>query len=319
MRTFWDDYLVRFTLENINISWSHLNFSCGWAMPTLRMLRTFRAVARTGSFAAAAESVALTQAAVSLQMRALEQALGRQLFDRSGRQIALNRHGQEIWPKVEQIFDLLTELEGTPTDSMVGPVTIGAVVSVIGALSLVVARLKAAHPQLDVRLLSSRSDELAKMVEAGEVDIAAIVARADITLPDTLKWTTLYTEPLMLIASRKITDTDPQRILLSHPFLRFDRRVRTGRVVEHALQAAGLAVNEYLELNSIETIVALVRENIGVTVLPLLHRGNWHNDPSLRVLSISNSPVLRTVGMIHRASYDRRAITQAIIDTLHGS
>ena len=98
-----------------------------------------------------------------------------------------------------------------------------------------------------------------------------------------------------------------------------NRRVRTGRVVEHALQAAGLAVNEYLELNSIETIVALVRENIGVTVLPLLHRGNWHNDPSLRVLSISNSPVLRTVGMIHRASYDRRAITQAIIDTLHGS
>lgn len=40
-------------------------------MPTLRMLRTFRAVARTGSFAAAADSVALTQAAVSLQMRGL--------------------------------------------------------------------------------------------------------------------------------------------------------------------------------------------------------------------------------------------------------
>jgi DNA-binding transcriptional LysR family regulator len=286
-------------------------------MPTLRMLRTFRAVARTGSFAAAAGRVVLTPAAVSLQMRALEQALGRQLFDRSGRQIALSRHGQEIWPKVEQIFDLLAELEATPSDSMVGPVTIGAVVSVIGALSLVVARLKAAHPQLDVRLLSSRSDELARMVEAGEVDIAAVVARADTTLPDTLKWTTLYTEPLMLVVSPEIGDNDPRRILRSHPFLRFDRRVRTGRVVEHALQTAGVTVNEYLELNSIETIVALVRENVGVAVLPLLHRGNWHNDPLLRVLSISDPPVLRTVGMIQRASFDRRGITQAISDTLH--
>jgi DNA-binding transcriptional LysR family regulator len=201
---------------------------------------------------------------------------------------------------------------------MIGPLTIGAVVSVIGALSLVVARLKTAHPQLDVRLLSARSDELAALVEAGDVDIAAVVARADATLPDTLKWTTLYSEPLVLVTSSQIADTDPQRILRSHGFLRFDRRVRTGRVVEQALREAGLAVKEYLELNSIETIVALVRENVGVAVLPLLHRGNWRNDPSLRVLSISNPPMLRTVGMIQRASYDRPGITQAIIDTLHG-
>jgi DNA-binding transcriptional LysR family regulator len=286
-------------------------------MPTLRMLRTFRAVAKTGSFAAAAEKVALTQAAVSLQMRGLEQALGRQLFDRSARQITLTRQGREIQPKIEQILDLLAELEAKPADAMQGPVTIGAVVSVIGALSLVVASLKTAHPRLDVRLLSARSDELAVMVEEGEVDIAAVVARPDDVLPDTLKWTPLYTEPLMLVVSREITDNDPQRILLNHGFLRFDRRVRTGRVVEQALQSLGLTVNEYLELNSIETIAALVRENVGVAVLPLLHRANWQNDPALRVLSIANPPILRTVGMIERASYGRSGITEAIIDTLH--
>ena len=56
---------------------------------------------------------------------------------------------------------------------------------------------------------------------------------------------------------------------------------------------------------------------IFVAVLPLLHRGNWQNDPLLRVLPISDPPVLRTVGMIQRASYGRPGITQAIIDTLH--
>ncbi|KWF65621.1 LysR family transcriptional regulator [Burkholderia pseudomultivorans] len=286
-------------------------------MLTIRMLKTFRAVAQTGSFAAAAERVALTQAAVSLQMRGLEAALDRQLFDRSARQIALTRQGREIQPKIEQILDLLAELEPSPAGLMQGPVTIGAVVSVIGALSLVVASLKTAHPQLDVRLLSARSDELAAMVEAGEVDIAAVVARADDALPDTLKWTPLYSEPLVLVVSREITDTDPQRILRGHGFLRFDRRVRTGRVIEQALQSLGLAVNEYLELNSIETIAALVRENVGVAVLPLLHRANWQADPALRVLPIANPPVMRTVGMIQRASYGRSGITEAIIDALH--
>jgi DNA-binding transcriptional LysR family regulator len=285
-------------------------------MPTLRMLKTFRAVARTGSFSAAAEKVALTQAAVSLQMRGLEEALGRQLFDRRGRQITLTQHGMTIWPKVEQILDLLADLEAKPADAMEGPVTIGAVVSVIGALSLAVARLKATHPRLDVRLLSARSDELAGMVEAGDVDVAAVVARADETLPDTLKWTTLYTEPMALVVSRDIADNDPQRILRGHGFLRFDRRVRTGQVVEQALEKAGLMVNEYLELNSIETIVALVREKVGVAVLPLLIRGNWLNDPLLRVIPISSPPTLRTVGMVQRASDDRKALMREIVDTL---
>lgn len=286
-------------------------------MPTIRMLKTFRAVARTGSFAAAADKVALTQAAVSLQMRGLEQALGRQLFDRSARQITLSRQGHEIRPKVEQILDLLDELEATPAGSMQGPVAIGAVVSVIQALSLGVARLKAAHPGLDVRLLSARSDELTVMVEQGEVDIAAVVARPDQALPDTLKWTPLYAEPLMLIVSHEITDTDPRRILASHGFLRFDRRVRTGVVVDQALTTLGLEVIEYLELNSIETIVALVRKNVGVTVLPQLHRAGWQTDPSLRLISIAQPPILRTVGMVERASYGRTGITAAIIETLH--
>lgn len=288
-------------------------------MATMRMLKTFRAVARTGSFAAAADKVALTQAAVSLQMRGLEQALGRQLFDRSARQITLSRQGREILPKVEQILDLVAELESTPAASMQGPVTIGAVVSVIGALSLVVASLKTAHPRLDVRLLSARSDELAIMVEEGEVDMAAVVARADSALSENLKWTTLYTEPLMLIVSHEIEDTDPRRILSGHGFLRFDRRVRTGRVVDQALQSLGLAVNEYLELNSIETIVALVRKNVGVTVLPQLHGAGWQADPSLRLLSIAHPPALRTVGMIQRAASGRGGIVDSIIDTLHAS
>ncbi|VVE38181.1 LysR family transcriptional regulator [Pandoraea capi] len=290
-------------------------------MLTLRMLKTFRLVAQTGSFAAAAERAALTQAAISLQMRGLEDAVGQRLFDRRGRQITLTRQGRDLFPRVEQILALTAELTATPIDAMQGPVTIGAVVSVIGALSLVVAELKTAHPRLDVRLTSARSDELTDLVEQGEVDIAAVVGRADdahASGQDGLVWTPLYTEPMVMVVNREVTEPDPQRILDAHAFLRFDRRVRTGLVVEQALRAAKLSVTEYLELNSIETIVALVRKNVGVSVLPLLHRGDWQSDPSLRIVPIAEPPLLRTVGMIHRA-HDSRTynITAAIAGMLH--
>lgn len=287
-------------------------------MLTLRMLKTFRLVAQTGSFAAAAERAALTQAAVSLQMRGLEDAVGQRLFDRRGRQITLTRQGRELFPRVEQILALTADLTAMPIDAMQGPVTIGAVVSVIGALSLVVAELKTAHPRLDVRLTSARSDELTDLVEQGEVDIAAVVARADDARADGLVWTPLYTEPMVMVVNRDVTEPDPQRILDDHAFLRFDRRVRTGLVVEQALRSAKLGVTEYLELNSIETIVALVRKNVGVSVLPLLHRGDWHADPLLRIVPIAEPPLLRTVGMIHR-EHDSRThnITAAIVAMLH--
>ncbi|VVE88330.1 LysR substrate-binding domain-containing protein [Pandoraea bronchicola] len=286
-------------------------------MLTLRMLKTFRLVAQTGSFAAAAERAALTQAAVSLQMRGLEDAVGQRLFDRRGRQITLTRQGRDLFPRVEQILALAAELTATPIDAMQGPVTIGAVVSVIGALSLVVAELKMAHPRLDVRLTSARSDELTELVEQGEVDIAAVVARADDARADGLVWTPLYTEPMVMVVNRDVTEPEPQRILDQHAFLRFDRRVRTGMVVEQALRAAKLGVTEYLELNSIETIVALVRKNVGVSVLPLLHRGDWQSDPLLRIVPIAQPPLLRTVGMIHR-EHDSRThnITAAIAGML---
>jgi DNA-binding transcriptional LysR family regulator len=295
-------------------------------MTSIRMLKTFWAVAKTGSFAAAADSVALTQAAVSLQMRGLEQALKRPLFDRSARQITLSRHGRDILPKVEQILGLMDELYADPAESMQGQLTIGAVVSVIGALSIAVAALKTAHPLLDVRLLSARSDELAAMVERGDVDIAAIVGRSDDVLSPQLAWTTLYTEPLMLVVSRDIPQEaegdDPRRILAEHGFLRFDRRVRTGVLVDQALRNLRLPVNEYLELNSIETIATLVRKNVGVAVLPRLHEGGWQHDPLLRLVPLvppSAPPILRTVGMIQRAAFARRGITDAIVAMLHAA
>ncbi|POR52124.1 LysR family transcriptional regulator [Paraburkholderia eburnea] len=285
-------------------------------MLSLRMLRTLRAVARSGSFALAAQNTALTQAAVSLQMRGLEEALERQLFDRRARQVAFTREGEEICAKVERILELIDELPASADDTLQGSVIIGAVVSVIGALSLAVAHLKTGHPELEVRLTSARSAELAEMVQTGEVDVAVVVGNADGALHESLAWTPLYEEPLMLVTSRATKGNDARRILRERNFLRFDRRVPTGAVIDEALRMLGIKPQEYLELNSIETIVSLVRNDVGVSVLPVLHNGNWRDDPNLKLVELNRPPFLRTVGMIHRKSNRRTVLFNTLAQML---
>ena len=169
-------------------------------MSTIRFLRTFLAVAHHGSFSEAAEQVALTQAAVSFQMRSLETELGRELFDRSGRLAILNAAGRELLPEARQLLDMYDRLRlpRTAPGELAGSVSVGSIVSCMGTLSKVVSGLKKAHPKLDVRVLSGKASELAGRVEDGDLD-AAFLVEAGRKMAST-RWTPLYEEELVVIA-----------------------------------------------------------------------------------------------------------------------
>jgi Transcriptional regulator len=272
-------------------------------MSTLRFMRTFVAVARHGSFTEAAEHVALTQAAVSFQMKALENELGCALFERSGRLAILSPAGREMLPKIEQMLQQYDALRARrpPPGELAGSAGFGAIVSCMGALSRVVSGLKRAHPALVVRVRSGKSTELADRVEAGELDAALVVALG--RSRPALRWTPLYEEPLVVVAPAGATVRRPRDALARLPFLRFDRSERTGMLVERTLRRLQWPVNDFLELNSIETLVELVRQEVGATLLPLLRGAAWERDPALRVLPLPArlEGAVRPIGMIESA------------------
>ncbi|MDR5745398.1 LysR substrate-binding domain-containing protein [Caballeronia sp. LZ029] len=281
-------------------------------MSNIRFLRTFIAVARYGSFAAAAEKVALTQAAVSMQMQSLEDDLKRPLFDRVGRTNRLTNIGKQVLPQAERIVALYDSMRLTGLDDEIaGSVAIGAVDSAMGALASVVTELKGQYPRLDVRLFTGKALALAPQVEAGEIDAAVIVEMAGKT-PASLNWTPLYSEPLVAVGSRAIAPVSVADMLASRPFLRFDRAQRTGALIGRALKHNRLAVNEFLELNSLEVIVELVRQDAGVSVVPLLEYGSWASDPALRVLPLAKNTPRRVVGMLERRIHDRHAVMSVV-------
>ncbi|MFM0290833.1 LysR family transcriptional regulator [Paraburkholderia megapolitana] len=291
-------------------------------MSEIRTLRTFLAVEKYGSLAAAADRMALTQAAVGQQMRTLEEECRRPLFDRSRRMIRLNEAGRALVVHASRVvaaYDSLI-LGADTTDNLAGSITVGATGSAMGFLSNNVIALKARYPELNVRLVFGDSADLLRRVRSGEIDgaLAVEMVRADTTSE---RWTPLYDEPLMLLASALIrsADEDSLALLQAQPFIRFERRSLTGANVERVLRRMHVKTNDVLEVNSIAAIIELVRQNVGVSIVPQLRHVQWSKDTLLDVLPLPVPGWRRVIGILeghrqpHITSVLRAQLVQALI------
>jgi DNA-binding transcriptional LysR family regulator len=287
-------------------------------MSSIRSLRTFLAVARHGSFAAAGKEIGLTAAAVGQQVRALEEELHQALFDRSGRSIVLNTAGRGLVAPVTDVVSRYEALAARPGDAQLGgTVVMGALVSALmGAFADCLWALKKRYAALDVTLLAGQSADFALRVERGELD-AAMVTQPPGRLPSSLLWTPLYSEPMVMIVPRRPHFEMPVRpldILTQCPFIRFDRQLWTGQLVDEVLAASHAAVQEAMELNSVEAIIALVRQGFGISIVPQLANVTWSRDRALRIVDLAGVSVQRHVGLLERRQHSRQRFTRAIKD-----
>lgn len=282
-------------------------------MSSIRVLKTFLAVAAEGSFAAAAHRVALTQAAVGQQMRALEAELKRPLFERQGKSVVLADSGRALVPTARRIVGLYEQMLAVPpaADAMAGTVHLGAVVSAVRPLIQATLTLKHRHPALELHVSAAKSLELVARVAAGELD-AAIVVREPAAAGTQLAWSALYAEPMVLLAPRKLEEPLTPRLLARQPFIRFDRSQHTGRLVERTLRKLRVKPQEFLELNAIESIVELVRSGLGVSVLPLLRDARWQADARLRVVEIPKAEE-RRIALVQRRGSEKAAVIAAVV------
>ncbi|MCZ2498280.1 LysR family transcriptional regulator [Xylophilus sp. Kf1] len=281
-------------------------------MSSIRVLKTFLAVVADGSFTAAGQRVALTQSAVGLQMRSLEDELRRPLFDRRGKTIALNQDGREFLPMAREIvalYDRALRRPDTPL-AMAGTVKLGAVVSALRRLVQATVELKREHPALDLHMSAAKSQELVAQVETGTLDAAIVVATA--RHRGTLAWTPLYVEPMVLLVPRGMPRLSPRVLIETRPFIRFDRAEHTGQLVERTLRKLRARPHEFLELNSIEGIVDLVASGLGVALLPCLREAAWASHPGLRVLALPASVEGRDIALVQSRTGAKATLVAAV-------
>ncbi|MDO5626564.1 MAG: LysR family transcriptional regulator [Pseudomonadota bacterium] len=282
----------------------------------IRELKTLIAVAREGTFAAAGDRIGLTQAAVSAQMQRLEQALGFALFDRIGRTARLNRMGRQVLVQAQELIHLYNHL-GAPAVGLPASVrvNIGAIASLQRSLLPdALAKFHRQRPGCRTRVIPGLSMALVNLVDAGEIDMAAVI-RPPFSLQSDLRWTALAHEPFRLIAPRGTPGDDWAELLSSQPFIRYDRSSFGGRQVDRFLRSMHVSPREVCEADELDAIVKLVANGVGVALVPqTVTQRRW--PAAVRAIDLGAHTFHRDVGLVHRAARHLSEPANALLQLL---
>jgi len=253
---------------------------------SFRRLKTLIAVSEYGSFVKAANSTFLTPAAVSQQMKLLEQEMGVALFDRKNRTPSLTPLGSALVSKAREVVQAYENMvssvigEGALEDDL----AIGAVpTTMTGLIPRAVKSLRDTYHGLHIRIMPGLSSELYSLVDRGFLD-AAILSEP-VRVYDHLLWLPIVDEPLIVLAPEDSPDDDPKQLLESYPFIRFNSRAWVGQLIDQWLKSQQLKIKEGMELDTLESISAMVYHGLGVSIVPK------RCVPSPRPLSLKRIPI----------------------------
>ncbi len=287
-----------------------------WADLELRHLQSFRAVADTGSFHAAADLLEYTQSAVSQHIATLEGIVGLRLFERSRgrRAVELTEPGQLLLRHTEAVMarlsaaqaDLRSWSEGTS-----GALRVGTYQSV-GAriLPSLVSRFAASWPGVEVRLREDHDDvRLLSFVESGELDLAFTVLPLP---PGPFEAVELLRDPYVLMVasgSPMAHHVGPVlREIAEQPLIGFSA-CRTTELAEAYLRHNGCEPRVVFRSDDNGTVQGLVAAGVGSALVPLLTVDA--DDPSVTLLPADVPP--RIVGLAWHRDRQRSPASEAFV------
>ncbi len=234
--------------------------------PTL--LRSFCAVAETGSFTRAAQGVHLTQSTVSQQIRRLEEQMGCTLLDRSGRHVECTLEGERLLAYAQRILALMDEAVEQLAGATEAVLRIGVPEDFAGhALMPALGALARSQPQLRLELTSGLSQAIWQQLQAGELDLAIVKQRSGST-PGMARWP----EPLAWIDSAR----HPCRGMDPLPLVVFPQGGLYRSEMTHALDAAGRRWRLAYVSASLASLEAAVEQGLGISLLPRRLVGPGH-------------------------------------------
>lgn len=272
---------------------------------TLKQLRYFEALSRQGHFGRASEVCSISQPALSMQIKELEENLGISLFERTARQVRLTAFGEDFARRARDILrsvDELGDLARAAQDRLTGRMRIGVIPTVAPYLLPAILRNVATQfPRLDMHVRETLTEKLIQELSEGRLD-AAIVA-----LPVSEPWLTetpLFSENMVLArpaadAEKPVPCTEDlaeMRLLLleeGHCFR------------DQALSFCSFQktrAREGLEGSSLSTLVQMVEAGLGVTLIPEMAVPVETRGAAVSIARFPDPQPGRTIGMVWRAT-----------------
>tara|TARA_R110002072_G_scaffold235496_1_gene393097 strand:- start:56 stop:970 length:915 start_codon:yes stop_codon:yes gene_type:complete len=270
---------------------------------TLKQMRYFEALARHRHFGRAADVCAISQPALSMQIKDLEETLGAALFERQARQLGLTGLGEDFLIRVQSILqavDELSDLARASTDLMAGRLRFGVIPTIAPyMLPAVIRRLSDGHPELDIHIRESLTPTLLRELSEGRLD-AALVA-----LPvseQSLTEIALFSEDFVLVrpaedADKPVPDGDTLRemrlLLLEEGHCFRDQALAF-------CNQRQMRPRELLDGSSLTTLVQMVGAGLGVTLIPAMAVDIEARAAGVAIAQFASPAPARTIGMIWR-------------------
>lgn len=239
--------------------------------PTLRQMRAFVALAKTGNFTLAAQLLHLSQSALSGLIKELEAALGTRVVDRSTRKIALTDIGRELVPLFSQIIDdldgALANIEAH-TRLKKGTVRIAAPqLMACTVLPRAIAAWQAEHPDVQVRLADCAVESVAARVLSGEADVGIAPEREpapalDARLLFELPFALVFPKGHPLAQRERVTWQD----LADYPFISLQGQFTERLLADMHGELREVTLKPAYEVAFMTTALAMVSSGLGVTV-----------------------------------------------------
>jgi DNA-binding transcriptional LysR family regulator len=272
-----------------------------------RRLHVFYNVARLLSFTKAAESLHMTQPAVTFQVRQLEEHFNTRLFDRTHNKISLTAAGECVYVRAEKIFEIYDDLENSVralTGEISGVLILGASTTIAEyMLPALLGDFKEKYPDVNIRLKVSNTEGIVSMVENNVIDLGVVEAPV---MNKNLAVEACRTDRLVAIAppGHELAKKGkvPVQAIMNYPFIHREEGSGTREVIVDYLKEAGVdptSLDVIMELGSLEALKGAVEAGIGISIISQATLVKEMKLGSLEVIDL-DPPLERPFSFVHQ-------------------
>ncbi|EXJ15283.1 LysR substrate-binding domain-containing protein [Imhoffiella purpurea] len=286
-----------------------------------RRLQVFHTVARLLSFTKAAETLHMTQPAVTFQVRQLEEHFNTRLFDRTHNRISLTEAGHAVFASAERIFELYAEMENAVreiTGEVSGALTIGASTTIAEyMLPPLLGDFKERYPEVTIHLKVANTEGIVSMVENNVIDLG--VVEAPVTNKNLVVEACKQDQLFAIVApGHPLADRDEVELahLLQYPFICREEGSGTREVIGDYLQLqndCNAAIKVAMELGSPEAIKGAVEAGMGVSVISGTTIQKELKLGTLVALRL-NPPLNRPFSFVHQKQKFRLRVMEELLE-----
>lgn len=290
-------------------------------MVTFRQLRYFEALARTQHFGMAADQCAVTQPALSMQIKELERELGIELVERRGNSVVLSSAGQEVAGRAAAILGQVRELSEWARQHhgvLSGPMRLGIIPSVAPyLLPQILTQVQRQYPALDLQIRETQTDLLVDELLHGDLDAALIALPVQNAQLEAMP---LFDDRFLVAVQAQAADQWASKDLLEWIGQERLLLLEEGHCLRdqalHYCQIANMQARKSLGAASLTTIMQMVAAGHGITLLPELCAEAEVDRQRVALIPFPSDPPKRILGLAWRKTSGRKKDLAAFGDLI---